>query len=190
MVNILSLIFSVFTFFSFGKADSTPSHCHATDHDIQHSGHSHGDHSMAMYFNWRTREYFLIKQWFTSSTSSYVASLLVLFLLCIGNEYLRNLRNSYEVKSADLIVASTNPEKTTNGNTGPAEHQMRFRRRRRILLAKRFILSFLQTFLSYSLMLTTMTFNIGVVISICLGLSTGSLLFPFKNSTAEKEHCC
>lgn len=186
MVNILLFIFSLFKYFSMTASTSdTTMHCHSKNDHVEHDFHSHGDHSMAMYFNWKTTEYFFIKQWYTSSTSAYMASLLAIFLLCIGNEYLRKLRGTYEDQSAPLATS----EKKTDDSTGAKFNQTLIKRRGRSL-TKRFMLAFIQNFLSYSIMLSTMTFNSGVVISVCLGLSAGSLLFPFKRSANDKDHCC
>ncbi len=173
MVNPLLAALSFFSLFSFALL-SPSSQCHA------HDSSGHDQHSMAMYFSWRLREYFFIEQWLTTSLSSYLASLAALFLLGIGNEYLRKLRSTVE----DEVTPPATQKKTD------VPTQIIRRERRTFLFVQKFALSFFQTFLSYSLMLTTMTFNIGVVIAVCLGLSTGSLLFPCKKSITDKEHCC
>lgn len=146
---------------------------------------------MQMYFYQTPVVTFLIQNWTTTSTGAYCAALVAVMLLGIFCQFLARVGRYYDAELLNLkcncassldevgmsktFLFSKN-EKTTYYTT--SEQSIRT------------VIFFLHSGLIYLLMLLSMTYNVGVFVSILVGLSIGFFLFAYDAPSTHIKPCC
>jgi hypothetical protein len=167
------------------------------------SGNTLPQPSMIMYFHSGFREYFLLESFVPASHGQYVGFCCIVFLVAIAYEFLISLGQSWERKSLKRVhlqrEQDNHPNTASTSYTAPLLSWAggadgndslyiiaRFRR-----AAIKGLIRFTTVSISYLLMLLSMTFNIGIFLSIVFGLGIGSALTSFFSiSSIGESECC
>jgi len=149
-------------------------------------------HSSSFYMS--TNIAFLFKGWETRDDVSYFLSLLAIIALAIFSVYLKSVKMNLEQVPKQHTVGSFEGEQVTGAPEKNDDNQMKIpvasysfleplfhctecfsNRKAYILLLS--VVTFLDIVLSYCLMLLAMTFEVGVLFAVSLGLTAGYVFF-------------
>ncbi|XP_002736582.1 high affinity copper uptake protein 1-like [Saccoglossus kowalevskii] len=140
---------------------------------------------MAMYFNFNVEVTILFQGWHVTSAWELALSCIVMFIVAVSFEslsVLRHLTITKEVKRAEKICTTKSTAQTEEKTEKEAilkkpHTHMGICSSAHALLT---ILHLLQVILAYALMLTFMTYNGWLCLSILLGATVGYLIFGWK----------
>jgi hypothetical protein len=171
---------------------------------------------MKMFFHFGYVDYILFKQWVPRSPLQYWLSVLAVVLLGIFYEYLLTIRAILEYqwaeRDAQRMARLNNGLGGSNGaldreglllQSGDVDRQ-RFKNANPYMIVfrgagpkfdwsqelLRAFLQFIETVISYSLMLIAMTFNVGLFLGVPLGIALGALMFARFRGSLPKRACC
>ncbi|CAM0136460.1 unnamed protein product [Umbelopsis sp. WA50703] len=126
--------------------------------------------SMIMYFHRGIHEYILFKDWVPANDGEYAGAWFAIFFAAVFYQGLAVIRSNCE--GYWLINAQSNNGKFklfgTEGYYSWKKVRVDF---------SRLIFTFVESTISYALMLVTMTFNVGLFFAVVTGLAVGSFLF-------------
>jgi copper transporter 1 len=129
---------------------------------------------MRMYFHSGIKDYILFKEFVPQNGLHYALSLIFIILLGTLYEYLSMLRYKMELKWLNNPAAYINLLDVNTDGELP-KHKLNITQR-----LSRSGIRFVEILIGYSLMLIAMTFNIGMFLSVLVGLSLGEFLFGGK----------
>jgi Ctr copper transporter family len=142
---------------------------------------------MKMYFHFGYQDYILFKFWIPNSLFTFMLSCIFCILMGIGYEYLLYQNVVMEQKWAAI--------KEDDAPDSPSSEPLLVRR-----IAKpsnkikvfRALMRMVTVTGAYACMLVVMSYNVGLVLSIVLGLGIGAFIWGDIIDLAglEKEHCC
>jgi copper transporter 1 len=199
------------------KTTKNMDHSHHMDMEMDMGGHGSTGHrcQMSMYlsrssfllpqltethrlFTWNTQDLCLVFRWWhVTSTFSLIVSLLMVVLLGMGYEYLRELSRRYEARvdgvSGNYFPCPPHHSKLTGEDEDDTEESSPLlpgitRRRRRGHLGKALLYG-AQVFYSFFIMLLFMTYNGWVMIAVAVGAVLGYLLWGGEASAAKSVAC-
>mmetsp|Transcript_3853 Transcript_3853/g.10642 ORF Transcript_3853/g.10642 Transcript_3853/m.10642 type:complete len:175 (-) Transcript_3853:97-621(-) len=136
-------------------------------------------HMMQMYFYSSTTVTVLFSWWTTVNWWQYLLTLIFWFLAAIFYEWLAHFAKMQDLK---VKVASESPTGKSYDVNSRLDGYADKRARIQAAFSARVIPSLLYTvriFLSYMLMLVSMTYNVGLVAAIVLGAGAGHFLFYY-----------
>jgi copper transporter 1 len=129
---------------------------------------------MDMYFHVRFADYILFKQWVPRTGGQYAGSVIAILVMGIFYEFMLTLRSQLE------------PYWSSQNNSKFNEYSIiQFR-----IDISRAALQFIESILAYTLMLITMTFNVGLFFAVIGGITLGTLIFSrFRVQGYIKRAC-
>ncbi|RHZ48852.1 hypothetical protein Glove_541g31 [Diversispora epigaea] len=146
----------------------------------ENEGHEgHGGNSTCnshMLWNWETKNVCIVFSWWSAnSVPSLIFSCLIVLLLAVSFEVLRNLSRKYDLKI--YSAAHRELEGGDSSNSSTVNNNNRFVRVTYIQQFIRSVIYSIQVFLSFFLMLIFMTFNGFLIISLVIGAGLGYFFF-------------
>lgn len=171
-----------------------------------HSGHMHGDLSMAgnsshpgfmmmMFFHTAVSDYFLFEQWQLSHAWQMIIACIGVFLLAVVQEALKVLRqqlHSRMHRSRNRRLSGENSllHSSQDMQTEVLSYKQRLFSRSNVLQT---VLYLIYVILGYIVMLSVMTLSVWLFLSAVLGLAFGFFLFNNLGSSSVKlelgDHC-
>uniref|UniRef100_A0A7E4ZWH0 Copper transport protein n=1 Tax=Panagrellus redivivus TaxID=6233 RepID=A0A7E4ZWH0_PANRE len=145
----------------------------AMDHGsaaMDSGAHDHMGMGMAMYYHFSSMETILFKFWNTKSPIGIVISFIIVVLFCFLHEAIKWTRLSWRKKVADATAAANADQH--NDESAPTHG-----RAISCPMVGDFVLHAAQLFLSYSLMMIFMTFNVWLCAAVVLGEASAHLFF-------------
>ncbi|KAJ2960412.1 hypothetical protein NQZ79_g4260 [Umbelopsis isabellina] len=127
--------------------------------------------SMTMYFHRSIREYILFKDWVPANESQYAGAWFAIFFTAIFYQALSVIRSNCE---AYWLL---NAAKASKGKVKLFGSDGYFSGKKLVVDVLRMIFTFVESTISYALMLVTMTFNIGLFFAVVTGLAFGAFFF-------------
>jgi copper transporter 1 len=162
---------------------------------------------MRMYFHFGLKDYILFKDWVPTNDLQYWFSFLAIIAMAIVYQLLVTIRMRLEYEWSVAVAGNIE-----DNSSSEASQETRFLTipgfKRRVFLFEtgsnsyrkykffwsievtRSIFQFVETTLSYSLMLIAMTFNVWLFLAVPLGFALGSLLFGRFRDSPTKPTCC
>lgn len=157
---------------------------------------------MKMYFHLGYDVNIVIYGWDATTTATLVGTVIAVFLLAVGYEFIkfsrmfvvrdlarRSRAHSHSVAEETETMASTQHPDGNNiaiAISSPPNPNSYLNVRH----VTRSLLYCLQVTVSFTLMLFVMTFNIWIFLAIILGLTVGHFLFAKNNLTCDVHDCC
>lgn len=140
-----------------------------------------------MFINTDTNNLCIVfKQWRITGTWSLIQSLIVIVLLGMSFELMREVSRRYENAGRQIQLESPNTDSRSNSPDG----RISSKRRRRRHLVKSLLYAF-QVGISFMLMLVFMTYNVYVMLAVVVGSGLGYYFFNNDpNGLAGKTMAC